>query len=116
MVELHFRPCFLLAAVSFIILCGIEDDCSDGSVVIVLCSSVSELRISDDNVCVGRAFVDDVLGRFILSVLMKLNQLIEALWLGCHCNWDFFVWKCPLRFGFVFFYFVCDHPRVLSRQ
>ena len=43
------------------------DDCSDGSVLIVLCSSVSELRISDDNVvCVGRAFVDDVLGRFSL--------------------------------------------------
>ena len=52
--------------------CGIGDDCSDGSVVIVLCSSVSELRISDDNVCVGRAFVDDVLDHFILSVLMKL--------------------------------------------
>ena len=50
-----------------VILCGIVDDCSDGSVVIVLCSSVSELRISDENVvCVGRAFVDDVLGRFIL--------------------------------------------------
>ena len=42
------------------------DDCSDGSVVIVLCSSFSELRISDENVCVGRAFVDYVLGRFIL--------------------------------------------------
>ena len=51
---------------SVVILCGIVDDCSDGS-VIVLCSSVSELRISDENVvCVGRAFVDDVLGRFIL--------------------------------------------------
>ena len=58
---------------SGVIVCGIVDDCSDGSVLIVLCSSVSELRISDDNVvCVGRAFVDDVLGRFILSVLMKL--------------------------------------------
>ena len=43
------------------------DDCSDGSVLIVLCSSVSELRISDDNVvCVGRAFVHNVLGRFML--------------------------------------------------
>ena len=43
------------------------DDCSDGSVLIVLCSSVSELRTSDENVvCVRRAFVDDVLGRFIL--------------------------------------------------
>ena len=58
---------------SGVILCGIVDDCSDGSVVIVLCSSVSELRISDENVvCVGRAFVDDVLDHFILSVLMKL--------------------------------------------
>ena len=56
-----------------LILCGIVDDCSDGSVVIVLCSPVSELRISDENVvCVGRAFVDDVLDHFILSVLMKL--------------------------------------------
>ena len=56
---------------SVLILCGIVDDCSDGSVLIVLCSSVSELRISDDNVvCVGRAFVDNVLGHFILSVLI----------------------------------------------
>ena len=58
---------------SGVILCGIVDDCSDGSVVIVLCSSVSELRISDENVvCVGKAFVDNVLGHFILSVLTKL--------------------------------------------
>ena len=58
---------------SVVILCGIVDGCSDESVVIVLCSSVSELRISDENVvCVGRAFVDNVLGHFILSVLMKL--------------------------------------------
>ena len=50
---------------SVVILCGIVDDCSDGSVVIVLCSSVSELRISDENVvCVGRAFVDNVLCYF----------------------------------------------------
>ena len=49
------------------ILWCIVDDCSDGNVVIVLCRSVSELRISDENVvCVGRAFVDNVLGRFIL--------------------------------------------------
>ena len=62
-----------MSAVSVLILCGIVDDCFDGSVVIGLCSSFSELRISDDNVvCVGRAFVDDVLGHFILSVLMKL--------------------------------------------
>ena len=72
-VELHFGPCFVLSAVSGVILCGIVDDCSDGSVLIVLFSSSSELRISDENVvCVGRAFVDDVLGHFILSVLMKL--------------------------------------------
>ena len=51
---------------SVVILCGIVDDCSDGSVMVVLCSSVSELRISDENVvCVGRAFVDDVLCGFI---------------------------------------------------
>ena len=51
---------------SGVILCGIVDDCSDESVSIVLCSSVSELRIFDENVvCVGRAFVNDVLGRFI---------------------------------------------------
>ena len=61
---------------SGVIVCGIVDDCSDGSVLIVLCSSVSELRISDDNVvCVGRAFVDDVLGRFILQVLIKLYSV-----------------------------------------
>ena len=58
---------------SGVILCGIVDDCSDGSGLIVLCSPVSELRISNANVvCVGRAFVDDVLGHFILSILMKL--------------------------------------------
>ena len=50
-----------------VILCGIVDDCSDGSVVLVLCRAVSELRISDENVvCMGRAFVEDVLGHFIL--------------------------------------------------
>ena len=59
-----------------LILCDIVDDSSDGSVVIVLCSSVSELRISDDNVvCVGRAFVGDVLCRFILQVLIKLYSV-----------------------------------------
>ena len=58
---------------SCVILRFIVDDCSDGSVVIVLCSSVSELRISDENVvCVGTAFVDNVLGHFIFSVLVKL--------------------------------------------
>ena len=61
---------------SGVILCGIVDDCSDGSVVIFLCSSVSELRISDDNVvCVGRTFIDDVLCRFILQVLIKLYSV-----------------------------------------
>ena len=51
---------------SGVILCGIVDDCSDGSLLVVLCSSVSEFRISDENVdCVGRAFVDDVLCGFI---------------------------------------------------
>ena len=61
---------------SVVILCGIVDDCSDRSVLIVLCSSVSELRISDDNVvCLGRAFVDDVLCRFILQVLIKLYSV-----------------------------------------
>ena len=79
MIELYFRPSFLLpvlAEISFVILCGIVDDCSDGSVLIVLCSSVSELRISDENVvCVKRAFVDDVLGRFILQVLIKLYSV-----------------------------------------
>ena len=62
-----------MATVSIVILCGTVDDCSNRSVMTVVCSSVSELRISDDNVvCVGRAFVDDVLGHFILSILMKL--------------------------------------------
>ena len=65
--RIAFLTLFSLSAVSVVILCGIVDDCSDGSVLVVLCSSVSEPRISDDNVvCVGRAFVDDVLGRFIL--------------------------------------------------
>ena len=50
---------------SVVILCGIVDDCSDGSLLVVLCSSVSEVCISDEN-------VDNVLGHFILSVLMKL--------------------------------------------
>ena len=61
---------------SVVILCGITDDCSDGSVVIVLCSSVSELRISDENVvCLKRAFVDNVPAHFILYVLMKLYSV-----------------------------------------
>ena len=77
------------------------DDCSDGSVLIVLCSSVSELRISDENVvCVNRVFVDNVPAHFILYVLMKFNQLVEALWLGCHCNWDY--------------YFLCGSTRCVS--
>ena len=61
---------------SVVILCGIVDNCSDGSVLIVLCSSVSEFRISDDKVvCVKRAFVDNVPAHFILSVLMKLYSV-----------------------------------------
>ena len=62
-----------MAAASFVILCGIVDDCTDGSVLIVLCSSVSEFRISDENVvCVGRAFDDDVLGYFMLYIVIKV--------------------------------------------
>ena len=67
MVELHFRPCLLLpvlAAVSFVILCGIVDDCSDGSVMIVACSSVTDFCSSHKDVKL--AFVENVLGRFIL--------------------------------------------------
>ena len=41
-VELHFQPCFLLAAVNFVILCSIVDDCSGGSVMTVVCSSVND--------------------------------------------------------------------------
>ncbi len=64
MVELHFRPCFLLAAGRFVILCGIVDDCSDGSVMIVVRSSVSDFRSFHKDVKL--AFVENVLGRFIL--------------------------------------------------
>ena len=67
MVELHFRSCFLLAAVSFVILCSTVDDCSDGSVMTVACSSVSDFRSCLKDVkYVKRAFVDNVLGPFIL--------------------------------------------------
>ena len=63
-VELHFPPCFLLAAVSFVILCGIVDDCSDGSVMTVVSGSVSDFRSFHKDVKL--AFVENVLGRFIL--------------------------------------------------
>ena len=69
MVELHFSPCFLLTVVSFVILCGNVDDCSEGSVMTVLCGSVSDIRIFDENViCVGRGIVDNMLDHFILNV------------------------------------------------
>ena len=58
-VELHFPP-FLLAAVSFVILCGIVDDCSDGSVMTVVSSFVSDFRSFHKDVkFVKRAFVDN---------------------------------------------------------
>ena len=49
---------------------------SDGSVMIVLCSSVSKFRISDENViCVGRGMVDSVLVHFILYVFIKFSAV-----------------------------------------
>ena len=43
MVELHFSTLFsFFATVKFVTLCGIMDDCSVGSVVTVVCSSVSD--------------------------------------------------------------------------
>ena len=72
MVELHFRPCFLLAAVRFEILCGIVDDCSDGSVMTVVSSSVSDFCSFHKGVkFVKRAFIDNVQVHFILCVLTK---------------------------------------------
>ena len=106
-VELHFWPCFLLSAVSVVILCGIVDDCSDGSVAIVLCSSssVRELRISDENVCVKRLFVWKghllIMSQLILfcTFWWNFNQLVEALWLGCHCV------EVPIALPFCFLLF-----------
>ena len=46
---------------------------SDGSGMTVLCGPVSKFRIFHKDVkFVKRAFVDNVLGHFILYVLMKL--------------------------------------------
>ena len=71
-VELHFPPCFLLAAGSFVILCGIVDDCSDGSVMTVVSSFVSDFRSFHKHVkFLKRAFVLNVLVHFILCVLTK---------------------------------------------
>ena len=71
-VELHFQPCFLLATVSFVIVCGTVDDCFNRSVMTVVCSSVSDLRSSHKDVkFVKRAFVDNVPVHFILCVLTK---------------------------------------------
>ena len=50
MAELHFRPGFPVAAVSFVILCGIVDDCSDGSVMTDVCSSVTDFRSFHEDV------------------------------------------------------------------
>ena len=72
-VELHFPP-FLLAAVSFVILCGIVDDCSDGSVMTVVSGSVSDFRSFHKDVkFVKRAFVDNAQVHFILCVLTKCS-------------------------------------------
>ena len=71
-VELHFLPCLLSATVSLVILCGIRDDCSDGSVVIVVFSSISDFRGFHKDVKFSeRAFVKNVLVHFILCVLTK---------------------------------------------
>ena len=49
------------------------DDCSAESVMTFVCSSVNDFRTFHKDVkFVKRAFVDNVLGHFILYVLMKL--------------------------------------------
>ena len=64
----------VLAAVSSVILCGIVDDCSDGSVMTVVCSSVSDFRTFPKDVkFVKRAFVDNAQVHFILCVLTKCS-------------------------------------------
>ena len=69
-VELCFQPCFLLATGSFVILCSFMDDCSGGSVMTVVCSSISEFRTFHKDVkFVQRALVDNVLVHFILCAL-----------------------------------------------
>ena len=61
-----------MAPVSFVILCGTVDDCSNQSVMTVVCSSVSDFHSSHKDVkFVKRAFVDNVLVHFILCVLTK---------------------------------------------
>ena len=50
------------------------DDCSDGSVMTVVSSSVSDFRSFHKDVkFVKRAFVDNVLVHFILCVLTKCS-------------------------------------------
>ena len=68
MVELHLSTLFsVLAAVSFVTLCGIVDDCSDGSVMTVVYSSVGDfLSFYKDVKFVKRAFVDNVLVHVVL--------------------------------------------------
>ena len=62
----------VLATVSFVILCDIVDDCSDRSVMTVVCSSISDFRSSHkDDKFVERAFVDNAPVHFILCVLTK---------------------------------------------
>ena len=67
-IKLHFQPCFLFAAVSFVILYGIVDDCSDGSVMTVVCSSVSDFRTFPKDVkFVKKVFVDNIQVHFVTS-------------------------------------------------
>ena len=57
---------------SVVILCGIVDDCSDGSVMTVVCSFVSDFcSFHKDVKFVERAFVDNALVHFILCVLSQ---------------------------------------------
>ena len=65
--ELYFLPCFVFAVVSFVILCGIEDDCSDGSVTTVVRSSVTDFRSFPKDVeYVKNVFVGNIQVHFIL--------------------------------------------------
>ena len=65
--EVHFQPCFLFAAVSFVILCGFVDDYSDRSVMTVVCSSVSDFRsFAKDVEYVKMVCVDNIQVPFIL--------------------------------------------------
>ena len=61
--------------VSVIILCGIVDDCSEGSVMTVVHSSVSGFHSFHKDVkSVKRAFVDIVQVHIILYVLTKCKS------------------------------------------